>query len=81
MIGSRRTGSLILTLCMLGNFSCLSCRLLIFFFKINVFQKFVQEHYQSVKQFGLQCVSPDLGPNCLQRLSGDNKSGRKLRKS
>ena len=35
-------------LCMLGNF---------FFFKINFFKKFFQEHYQSV----------NLGPNCLQR--------------
>ena len=31
--------------CMLGDFSCLCCRLLIFFFfKINVFKKLFQEH-------------------------------------
>ena len=36
---------------MLGNFSCFCCRLLTFF-KINFFQKFFQEHCQSVKQFG-----------------------------
>ena len=42
---------LALTLCMLGNFSCFFCRLLIFF-KINFFEKLFQEHYQSVKQFG-----------------------------
>ena len=40
-----------LTLCMMGNFSCFCCRLLTFF-KINFFNKFFQEHYQSVKQFG-----------------------------
>ena len=35
------------------------------------------EHYQSVKQFesrsGPTCVGPDLGPNCLLRLSADIK--------
>ena len=40
-----------------------------FFFKINF-----QEHYQ-IDQDG-RSVSPDLGTNCLQRLSADNKSGR-----
>ena len=35
----------------LGNFACFCCRLLTFF-KINLFKKFFQEHYQSVKQFG-----------------------------
>ena len=39
-----------LSLCMLGNFSCFCCRLLTFF-KINFFQKFFHEHYQSVIQF------------------------------
>ena len=37
---------------------------------------FMQEHYQSVKQFRSRlgqtfCLCPDLGPNCLQRLSAD----------
>ena len=36
-------------------------------FKINFF---IQEHYQSVKD----SVRPDLGPNCLQRLSEEDKS-------
>ena len=44
-------GCLTLTLCMLGNFSCF-CRLLLFFFKINIFKKFFQIHYPCVKQFG-----------------------------
>ena len=44
----------------------------------NFFKKFFQEHYQSVK--GLDpdqdrhSVGHDLGPNCLQRLSAEDKS-------
>ena len=51
----------------------LFCRLLIFFFKNN-FYKIFQEYHQSVKQFGSRSgfVGPDLGPNCLQRLSADD---------
>ena len=66
-----------MTLCMLGNFSSFFCRLLHFFFKINFFKKFFLERYQSVKRFGSRSdgryVSSDLGPNCLQRLSADDK--------
>ena len=39
-----------LTLCMLGNFSCLYCHLLTFY-EINFFKIFFQEHYQCVKRF------------------------------
>ena len=43
------------------------------FFKINFFKKIFQEHYQSVKEFDTDqdrhTVGPDLGLNCLQRLS------------
>ena len=50
------------------------------FFKINFFKKIFQEHYHSVKQFGSRSgqysVSPYLVPNCLQRLSADDKSHR-----
>ena len=46
------------------------------FSKITFFQKFFQEHCQSVKQFGFRSgqtfFSPDLGPNYLQRLTADN---------
>ena len=35
----------------LDNFSCFCCRLIIFF-KINLFKKFFQEHYQRVRRFG-----------------------------
>ena len=117
---------MVLTLCMLGNFSCFCCRLLTFF-KINFFQKFFQEHYQSVKLFGSRsgptfcrswsgsklfakfysrqqkfrlinsfrntirvsnCLDPDqdrhsvgldLGPNCLQSLSTDNKISQAMK--
>ena len=48
------------------NFACwvifmVSCHLL--FFKINVFKKLIQEHYQSVKQFGSRS-----GPNVMSGL-------------
>ena len=49
------------------------------FLKIHFIKKLFQEHYQSVKQLWIQIrtdihsVSPDLGPNCLQRLSADDK--------
>ena len=53
------------------------------FFKVNFFEKFFQEHYQSVKQFldpdqARHFVGPDLGPNCLQRLSADNTRRQSL---
>ena len=51
---------------------------LLTFFKINLFKKFFQEHYQSVKQFKSDYpdqdrlkVCSELDPNCLQRLSAD----------
>ena len=38
----------------------------------DVFQKFIQENYQSVKQLGSRS-GPGVGPICLQRLSTDDK--------
>ena len=53
------------------------------FFEINFIKKLFQEHHQIVKWFG--SVGPDLGPNCLQWLSADNKmaplAGKELRMS
>ena len=53
-----------LTLCILGNFPCLCCRLLTVF-KINFFKKFFQLNYQKAKLFGSgsrqHSVRPDLG--------------------
>ena len=69
----------LITLCMLGNFTCFCCRQLTFL-KISFLKKIFQDHYQSVKQFGSRSgptfVRPDMGPNCLQRLSADNKNCR-----
>ena len=52
------------------------------FFNTNFFEKFFQEYHQSVKQFGSsqapQNVGPDLGPNCLQRLSADDTSRQRV---
>ena len=53
------------------------CRLLTFF-KINFFEKFFQEHYRLSNSLdpdqGRHHVGSDLGPNCFQRLSVDDKS-------
>ena len=61
-------------LCMLGNFSCFCCCLLIFF-KINFFSK---KSFRVSKVLDpdqdRHYVGPDLGPKCLQKLSADNKS-------
>ena len=66
-----------LTLCMLGNFSCFGLFGLTSadFFKIIVYDYFIQEYLQIVKQFGPRSGPtqwPDLGPNCLQRLSAES---------
>ena len=48
-------------------------------FKFNFFEKFFKEHYLGVKlsqDQDLHSVGPDLDPNCLQRLSADDRSGR-----
>ena len=37
-----------------------------FFFKITFFEKFFQEHYQSVKQFVIHSVDPDMGTECCK---------------
>ena len=63
---------------MLGNFSCLCCCLLTFF-KIIFFSKYsfkitIRVSYCLDLDLYQHYVSPDLGPNCLGRLSGDNKS-------
>ena len=66
-----------------GNFSCFCYRLLTFFI-INFFKKISHEHYQSAKPFrsrsGPTFVGPDLGPNCLQMLSADDKKSPLARK-
>ena len=60
-------------------FCFLLCRLLIFF-KINFFKTFFQKYHQIVKHLDPEqaghVVRPDLGPNCLQRLSADDTGSR-----
>ena len=54
---------------------CFFCRLLIFF-KINLLEKFFQDNIRVSNRFDLDqvrhLVGPDLGPNCLQKLSADD---------
>ena len=64
----------LLTLCLLGEFACFFCCLLIFF-KIVFFEKLFPEYYQCQNSLypdqAQHFVWHDLGPNCLQRLSAD----------
>ena len=71
----------VLTLCLFGKFAdFLPCADL--FFKIDFFEKFFQEHHQSVKQLDPDLdrhyVGSDLGPNCLQQLSADVTSSQRV---
>ena len=54
----------------------LFCRLLSFF-RITFFEKFFQEYHQCQNSLDLdqaqRFVGPDLGPNCLQKLSAEDK--------
>ena len=56
---------------MLGNFMLLMSSA--DFFQNYLFQE-ILEYFQSVRQFGSRSVGPDLGPDCLQRVSADDKS-------
>ena len=57
----------ILTLHTLGNFTCLICRLLIFFFKIHIFSKIFRNTIRVSNSLdpsqARHFVGPDLGPN------------------
>ena len=63
---------------MMGNFSSFCCRLLIFFSKINFSKKFFQDTQSRSNRLDpdqdRHIVGPDLGPDCLQKLSADDKS-------
>ena len=68
-------------------FLCFYCRLLTFdhlFFKFNFFQKILSKLSECQNSlFSAQdqhLVCPDLGPNCLQRLSADDKKSQLARK-
>ena len=62
--------------CMRGNFSCFNCRHI--FFSKSTFSKDSFRNTSRVSNIldpdqAQQNVKPDLGPNCLQRLSADDK--------
>ena len=58
--------------CILGNLSCFCCRLLIFS-KYSFRNTIIVSNSLDPDQYR-HSVDPDLGPNCLQRLSADNRS-------
>ena len=71
----------LLTLCLLGIFTCF-CRLLIFFQNLP-FQKFLSRIPRRASDSldpnqAQQNVGPDLGPNCLQRLSAGVTSRQRV---
>ena len=70
-------GGTSLALCILGYFPCF-CLCLLTFFKINLFQKLFRNTIRATKGLDQdqnpRSVRPDLGPNCLQRSSADDKS-------
>ena len=62
---------------MLGNFPCFCCRLQTFSkstFSKNSFGNTIRVSISLDQNKGRQFVGTDLGRNCLQRLSADNKS-------
>ena len=61
------------TLCMLGMFSYFCCRLLTFF-KINFFQNTIRVSNNLDPGQDRHSVGPDMCPNCVLRLSADDKS-------
>ena len=68
-----------LTLCMLGNFSCLCCHLLTFLkptFSQNSLRNIIRVSNGLDPDQDRCFVGPDLGPNYLQRLSADDKKHR-----
>ena len=61
-----------------GYFLCFCCHFLTFF-NIDFFlKKIFQKHYQSVKSLNPdqdpRSAGPDLGTNCLQRLTAEDKN-------
>ena len=69
----------LVTLCMLSNYACffVICG---YFSEVNFFKTFFQEYLTISVSNSLDpdqarhFVGPDLGPNCLQRLSADDRS-------
>ena len=66
-----------LTLCMLGNFSCFYCLLLTSIkigFSRNSFRNTIRVANSLDQDQVPHSIGPDLGLNCLQRVSADGKS-------
>ena len=65
----------------MGNFSFFFTVLI--FFKINFLEKFFQDYNQSVNNLDpdktQHFVGPDLGPNCLQRISAEDTSRKRIK--
>ena len=64
-------------LCLLGNFCMLFCRLLIF--SKNPFRNTIRVSNRLDPDQARHFVEPDLGPNCLQRLSADGTSRQRVK--
>ena len=65
----------VLNFCMLGNFWCFCCRLLTFqnlLFQNKSFRNTIRVSNGLDPDQERHFVCPDLGPNCLQRLSADD---------
>ena len=66
---------------MLGNFSCFCCRLLIFSkltFSKSSFRHTITVSNSLDPDQDRHSVGPDLNPNCLRRLSADDKARKEL---
>ena len=63
---------------MLGKFSCFCCRQLIFLTK-STLQKLIQEYQPFGSRSALTFFMPDLGVNCLQRLSAIDSSKQRVK--
>ena len=69
---------------MMGHFSCFCCRLLTFFSKKQLFEKFLSGTLSECQRVWIQIKTdvlsvPNLGPNCLLRLSADVKGRRYIK--
>ena len=68
---------LLATLCMLGNFSCFFVVRVLFLkltFSKKSFRNTIMVSNSLDPDQARHFVGPDLGPNCLQRLSAEDKS-------
>ena len=70
-------------MCMLGNFACFFCRLLIFsksIFLKNYFRNTIRVSNSLDSDQDRHSVGPDLDPNCLQSLSANDTRRQRVEK-